>query len=412
MGNYVLRCVECGSTISGALNFSCKCDALVRSIYSRKKLQLRNLPGLWKFYEWLPVREHSDYQGKAIAYKSEHLAKEVGLENLYISFSGYHPDIGASLKTCTFKELEAAVEIQNAIENNVPRLAVASAGNTARAFAHLASRFNFPVVLVVPHRCLPDVCISEKVTGAVKTLVVKDGDYSDAIALAKRLSALGATFDGGARNVARRDAIATILYDAVLLAKRIPQHYFQSAGSGTGGIAIWEGALRLRDDGRFGDNLPRIHLSQNWPFAPMVKAWRGRRREILKEDVDVPDLLEAIYARVLSNRYPCYGSKGGVYDTLESTNGEMYGVTNDEAKRAGELFESLEGVDVVPAAAVAVASLLKACEEEKIKRNELVLLNITGGGEKRLREEVNVKEIKGIPVSKNSSLDELKEAIS
>ncbi len=412
MGNYVLRCVECGSTISGPMNFYCKCDALVRSIYSRKKLRTRDLPGLWKFYDWLPVRRNSEYDGKPITYKSEHLAKGVGLDDLYISFNGYDPDIGANLKTCTFKELEAAVEIEHAMESNAPRLAVASAGNTARAFAHLASKMNFPVVLIIPNRCLPDVCITESVTPAIKTLVVKDGDYSDAIAVAKKLSAFGIAYDGGARNIARRDAIGTILFDAVLLAKRMPKHYFQAVGSGTGGIAIWEAALRLRDDGRFGTALPRLHLSQNWPFAPMVKAWRARRREMLKEDVDVPDILDVIYARVLSNRYPCYGAKGGLYDALESTNGEMYGITNEEAKIAGKLFESLEGTDVVPAAAVAVASLLRASEEGKINRKDVVLLNISGGGEKRLREEVGVKEIKGIPISKNSSLEELEEAIS
>ncbi len=31
----------------------------------------------------------------------------MGLKNLYITFSGYHPKIGAKMTTCSFKETEA-----------------------------------------------------------------------------------------------------------------------------------------------------------------------------------------------------------------------------------------------------------------------------------------------------------------
>ena len=34
------------------------------------------------------------------------------LNNLYISFTGYWPEIGALVKSCTFKEFEAAVVLE------------------------------------------------------------------------------------------------------------------------------------------------------------------------------------------------------------------------------------------------------------------------------------------------------------
>ena len=62
--------------------------------------------------------------------------------------------------------------------------------------------------------------------------------------------------EGGAKNVARRDGMGTVMLDAAVTIGRMPDYYFQAIGSGTGGIAAWEAALRLRDDGRFGTRLP------------------------------------------------------------------------------------------------------------------------------------------------------------
>lgn len=412
MGKYVLRCAGCGDEIRERFALSCKrCDALIRTVYSRKKLRVRKLPGIWKFHDWLPVERSSEYSGAPLTYRSEGLAKELGLDSLWISFNGYWPERNAALKTCTFKEYEAAVTLQLAREAGMGSLVIASAGNTAKSFAYMASKIRYPIVLVVPKRCLPDVWIIESAEN-IRTLVVRDGDYSDSIAVAKKLCAVeGMSYEGGARNVARRDGLGVVPLDAVLKMKRMPKHYFQAAGSGTGGIAVFEAALRLRGDGRFGRTLPKLHLSQNLPFVPMVRAWQAKRRELFPEDIANPNILDLIIARVLSNRYPPYAVSGGVYDALSATKGEMYAVSNSETESAAKLFESLEGIDIVPAAGVGVASLLKAVESGKIKKTDSVLLNITGGGERRLKEDFVTQEIEGVEISKDASLEEMLEAL-
>ena len=42
-----------------------------------------------------------------VTYKSSKLAAALGLKNLYITFNGYYPKIGAHMSTCSFKETEA-----------------------------------------------------------------------------------------------------------------------------------------------------------------------------------------------------------------------------------------------------------------------------------------------------------------
>ncbi len=65
----------------------------------------------------------------------------------------------------------------------------------------------------------------------------------------------------------------------------------------------------------------------------------------------------------------------------------MLAVDNAAARQARALFEEHEGIDIDPAGAVALASLLQAARDGRIAKGATVLLNVTGGGrERRLRE--------------------------
>ena len=121
-------------------------------------------------------------------------------------------------------------------------------------------------------------------------------------------------------------------------------------------------------------------VSQNKPFLPMYEAWRADSRALLPYDADQArkDAAE-ICAPVLSNRKPPYGLAGGLFDALKDTHGDILAVSNTEANAAKALFEETE------AAAVATASLQQAIEKEVVKADDVVMLNITGGGEKRFQ---------------------------
>jgi len=245
----------------------------------------------------------------------------------------------------------------------------------------------------------------------VPTLSVGDGDYSDAIDLARRIAAIsGMPFEGGVKNIAKRDGLGSTMLEAVSFIGRMPDHYFQAVGSGTGGIGVWEMSERLVVDGKFGGHLPRLHLAQNEPFVPMKHAWERDSRDLFSEDLR-PELIGQITTRVLSTRYPAYSVLGGVYDALKATDGRMYGVTNREVYEAMELFSNLEGADIVAASAVAVAALLQAVRQHSIDRKDTVLLNITGGGEVILGQEQKTYNVEPIFVSKKIADAEIKEML-
>jgi cysteate synthase len=213
------------------------------------------------------------------------------------------------------------------------------------------------------------------------------------------------------QNVARRDGMGIVMLAAAVKMKKVPRHYFQAVGSGTGGIAAWEAAIRLTGDGRFGRQLPRLHLAQNIPFIPIVNAWNDGRREIIpaKDMPDARNCIGKLHAQVLSNRNPPYGIKGGVFDALTATGGRMYGISTENAITARKIFEDAEGIDIVPAACFAVAALIEAVKNKHVASDEPILLNITGGGEKRLFKEQNTTTIKSEIAYRDTTapLDEL-----
>jgi len=59
----------------------------------------------------------------------------------------------------------------------------------------------------------------------------------------------------------------------------------------------------------------------------------------------------------------------------------------DIPEEAAQLFIETEGNDVDPAAAVAVASLIKAVQEGKVEKEATIMLNITGGGMEKFKKE-------------------------
>ena len=358
--------------------------SLVRAVYDNKKFTPRKgLKGLYRYSEWLPISRTLKKSCAPVTYKSEALAAELGLENLYITISGYVPERGATMQTCSFKETEAFSVCARLPKNNKKILIVQSAGNTARAFAQVCSDNNIPVVICIPYDNRHDLWFHKKLKPCVKVIAAPAGcDYYDAIALGEKL-AKDPKFllEGGAKNVARRDGMGTTLLSAVETIGRIPDAYFQAVGSGTGAIAVWENNLRLIEDGRFGTNKMKLFLSQNAPFTLMHDSWKADSRELVDITPETSRRqCEVILAKVLSNRKPPYGIAGGLYDAMKDAGGDFYTATNEDIIIWLLKVLSLEGYDIFPASATAVASLAKAVKEGKVKKDDTIMLNITGCG--------------------------------
>jgi len=364
--------------------------SMVRANYRQKQFSPDpDAPGIYRYHHWLPVKRSLEGSCAPVTYKSSALAKELGLKNLYITFSGWNPEIGAFFKTCSFKETEAYSVCGRLGENQSKVLVVASAGNTARAFASVCSHNHIPLLVTIPLDNMNAMWFDAPLDPCVKIVASSAGsDYFDAISIADKACADPMFLaEGGAKNIARRDGMGTTLLSAVECIGAIPDAYFQAVGSGTGAIAVWENNLRLIEDGNFGTHKMKLHLSQNDPFTIMYDSWQIGSRQLVDFSAErARKAAASIKAKVLSNRKPPYSLAGGLFDALTDTEGFMYNITNAELEHWKQRFLELEGVDIYSAASVAVASLSKAVKEGKVSPEDRIMLNITGGGEKKRKE--------------------------
>lgn len=363
--------------------------SLVRAIYENKQLVVKDDSfGIYKFADWLPIHKILVGSYAPLTYKSEALANKLGLSNLHITFSGYWPERGIKMKTCSFKETESFNVCARMDDDEKKILVVASAGNTARAFAQVCSDNNIPLLLSVPEDNLNALWFDAPLNDCVKLIASKTGsDYFDAIHLSNIACKHDNFFaEGGAKNVARRDGMGTTMLSATTTIGEIPEYYFQAIGSGTGAIAAWEANLRLIEDGRFGNRKMKLMVSQNYPFHPIYDAWKANSRPLLPfDDEEARKQVEIIDAKVLSNRKPPYSIIGGLFDAMKDAGGDVLLATNEEAKEAGKMFLETEGIDIHPAAAVATATLINAVKNSTVNPDSLIMLNITGGGEERFK---------------------------
>ena len=361
-----------------------KDPSLVRAVYENKQFTPRSdLRGLYRYAEWMPVKRLLRGSAAPVTYKSKGLAKYLGLNNLYITFSGWCPKLGAKMKTCSFKETEAYSVCGRMDKKEKRTLVVQSAGNTARAFAQVCSDNDIPVVICIPEDNKHDLWFHRRLNRCVKLIAVPHGcDYYDAIRLGEKLASDPRYFlEGGAKNVARRDGMGTTLLSCVEKSERIPDVYFQAVGSGTGAIAAWENAERLAADGRFGETKMRVYVSQNTPFTLLYDSWKGCSRQLAELSPEAGRReAEVILAKVLSNRKPPYSIAGGLYDVLVKSQGEVFLASNDDIVYWLLQYRNLEGYDLLPAACVAVASLAQAVNDKLVDKDECIMLNCTGGG--------------------------------
>ena len=93
---------------------------------------------------------------------------------------------------------------------------VASAGNTARAFAKVCSDNHIKLLLSVPYDNIGALWFEHPLDPCVKLIsCAAGGDYFDAIHLSDlALKGPGFYAEGGAKNIARRDGMATTVLSA------------------------------------------------------------------------------------------------------------------------------------------------------------------------------------------------------
>jgi cysteate synthase len=398
MRAYRLRCTGCGETFpDDGVRLDCPnshATALLRSEYDEMSFVVEREPSIARYGSWLPRGRQIATAAQTAVYRSTGLAAKLGLDELWIAFNGWWPERGATLRTATFKELEAFAVLARLAPDETRTLVVASAGNTASAFADACTVNDVPIVIIVPAGAFDRVATIARIGPTVKIVAIEGAEYDDAITFSRQLAAEDDfILEGGVKNVARRDGLGIVMLAAADAAGAIPDYYFQAVGSAAGALGVREAAHRLIADGRFGTSVPQLMLAQNAPFTPLHDAWSiGAPVLIERSEADARRQIAQIGAEVLSNQTPPYAIPGGVREALGESNGSVFAIENAAMDEAMALFTATEGIDIDPEAGIATAALIEAVASGAIEPGRRVLLNVTGGGRKgRTREAGNAR---------------------
>jgi len=98
---------------------------------------------------------------------------------------------------------------------------------------------------------------------------------------------------------------------------------------------------------------------------------------------------------------------------MKDAGGDVLLATNAQANEAAKLFLETEGNDIHPASAVATATLIEAAKNGTVNKDALIMLNITGGGEEKLKSEKELHYLKPLLVfDMNPDSKEIQERVS
>ncbi len=93
---YRLQCPGCWVSFDDHYTLDCPmgCRALIRTYYQKRQLDVKELPGIFRYIDWLPIEHPLPLDAGPVSYRSEAFARELGLDHLIVTFSGYWPERG------------------------------------------------------------------------------------------------------------------------------------------------------------------------------------------------------------------------------------------------------------------------------------------------------------------------------
>lgn len=344
--------------------------------------------GLSRYRDFLPGKTYIDFQiPTTYTFKSSKFADRFGFKNLFFTCTGFSPHLRISARTASFKELEALCVLHRLQSFGQKKpLVLASAGNTARAFAYYAAKNRYPTIIVVPEVSRRFIWLPnteefyKNAQEFVRLIVLKQpAKYLHASMFAKKLLQKlndRVLSEGGFFNVGRIAGLGCCALNFFDIIGRIPKHYVQAVGSGSGVLAAIR-AYELLDQSQSREI--SYHLVQNAPYDPLIRAMNSSGRFQPNEHYE---FIDTVCSPMLTSGDPAFDYAGGLLESKMS-GVSMFGhsVTNSDIYNMHREMQMLEKIQIALPSAAAVAGLLKAKEKGALGPNDIIQVNITGCGE-------------------------------
>lgn len=371
-----MRCRECGSEHEPARLSVCpECLGPLDAFYDYREVDWseaslsRRPRSIWRYRELLPLldpRKAVDLgAGFTPLRRADRLAKELGLEELYLKDDTVNP-------TYSFKDRPASVAVSKAMELGYEVVGCASTGNLAAATAAHSVKAGLPCYVFIS-KGIEGTKVSQAIAYGARIIRVS-GTYDEANAAASRAAE---RFGWALVNINVRpyyvEGSKSLAFEVCeQLGWEAPDHVIVPIGSGALLNAIAKGFGELRDLGLIEGRGPKISGAQGLGCSPVVDAFKSGRDYI--EPVEAPNTIAKSLA---------IGDPGdGIYALrrIRDSGGRAEAASDAEIAEAIRLLGRTEGLFAEPAGAVTVAALKKLIAAGAVGRDERVVCYITGNG--------------------------------
>ena len=372
-----VRCAECGDLLEvvypgwntkvgmrvGGLD-----AAALKALWGQRRLsqKLLDASGVWRFREVLPALHHWDgvislREGNTPVYELPSCAHAVGVQFLYAKHQGMNP-------TGSFKDTGMTVATSFARERRFHWVACASTGNTSASMAAYAARAGMRSLVLIPQGRITWGKLSQALDyGAVTCQLNTDFDGCMRVLdeVIQRLPVYLLNSVNPYRLEGQKTAAIELLEQ---FNWEPPDHVIVPGGNLGNSSALGKAFLEMREL-RLVASVPKVSIIQAEGANALLRTIRETAGKKLVT-VQAETLATAI-------RIGNPASWKKAVRVLEATGGAVEQVSEIEIALAKAEIGA-DGIGCEPASAVTLAGLKKLVKQGFVKKNESVVLILTG----------------------------------
>lgn len=384
-----LKCIRCNAKYPLEPLYNCqKCQGILEVYYNPGESSTHDLIPFSQSFEFMPILKNQRVtlgEGNTSLVKADHLAKRLGLKNLFLKCETSNP-------TGSFKDRPVAVGISKAVDFGYKKVVTASSGNGAAAVAAYAARAGLDATVLVPEST-PIEKVMQTLAYGAKVIKV-EGPYSNCFSLAKKLSEaqnfynITTTF----YNPYTVEGDKLVGYELFENLQGAADAVFVPIGAGPLLVGIYKGYLDYKHAYPI-SKIPKMVGVQAEGNNPIVQAFR-------EGSIVHPENNPQTIAGGIADGLVGYEQDGDyTLKIIRESQGYAVDASDERILEAKRWLAVDEGLFVEPSAAAAIAGLVTAIEEDRVGSQECIVAILTGHGLKDIK---NIGFESDLPLIPNS----------
>jgi len=313
-----------------------------------------------EYWDFLPVMKEENVitllEGNTPLIPSSRISKEVlsGVR-LFFKYEGLNP-------TGSFKDRGMTVAVSMAKENGSKAVICASTGNTSASAAAYASRAGMKAYVLIPEGKIALGKLSQAMAHGARVIQI-EGNFDEALHIVREISETEPVTLVNSLNPFRIEGQKTAAFEVIDHLGYAPAYHCLPVGNAGNITAYWKGYKEYWEKGR-ADTLPKMLGFQAEGAAPIVRGKVVEKPETIATAIRIGNPASWRQAEAARDE------SGGLIDM----------VSDEEIVQAYQMLAGLEGIFCEPASAASLAGVIKLDRKGFFKKDDVVVLTITGHG--------------------------------